>query len=71
VIGASTLSQLQAGIAFTPAEVAGPIGAFVVLGGLAIWVLTAIVRAVPEQNGGSAPPVHGHAPPARLAGNST
>ena len=42
----STLLQLQAGVELGVGEIVGPIGGFLVLGGLGVWALSAIVRAV-------------------------
>jgi hypothetical protein len=44
VIAASTVSQMTAGIRFTPGQVIGPIASFVVLGALASWVLASMLR---------------------------
>lgn len=45
-IAAQTATQLAAGIAFAPPEVAGPIGGFGIPGMLAIWVMVALLRHV-------------------------
>jgi hypothetical protein len=47
-IAAQTISQLAAGVAFTPPEIAGPIGGFALLGGFAIWVVVALLRSIME-----------------------
>lgn len=47
-IAAQTVTQLAAGIAFTPLEVVGPIGGFALLGGFAVWVMVALLRGVAE-----------------------
>ncbi len=46
VIAAQTVLQLRAGVDFAPAELVGPIGAFVTLSGFAVAALVMIVRAV-------------------------
>jgi hypothetical protein len=45
-IAASTLSQIVAGIRFTPPEIAGPIGGFLVFGALGLLVLFWLVMAM-------------------------
>ena len=45
-LAAQTATQLAAGVAFAPAEVAGPIGGFGLLGMLAVWVMVALLRHV-------------------------
>lgn len=45
MIGAQTVFQLRAGVSFTPAEIIGPIGGFVVLAVLAIGLVIAVLRA--------------------------
>ena len=47
-IGAATALQWHAGIVFAPAEWAGPIGAFAVLGLLAAWFLRSYLHALRE-----------------------
>ena len=47
-IAASTISQIRAGVSFTPGEVVGPVAGFVVLGLLAAWALFRILRGLPE-----------------------
>lgn len=54
VIGAQTASQLAAGITFTVAEVAGPIGGFSVLGVMAAALLVRTLRATAD--GAAKPP---------------
>jgi hypothetical protein len=44
MITAQTISQLAAGIAFSPAEIIGPIAGFTILGLLAIWVTVALLK---------------------------
>lgn len=44
MITAQTISQLAAGIAFSPAEIIGPIAGFAILGLLAIWVTVALLK---------------------------
>jgi hypothetical protein len=46
MIALQTIFQLAAGVSFTTAEIAGPIGGFVVLALLALWVMLAILRGV-------------------------
>lgn len=46
MIAAQSVSQLMAGVAFTPAEIAGPIGVFVVLSGVALGFLLRLLRSV-------------------------
>jgi hypothetical protein len=48
VIPAMTVFQLIAGVAFTPPQIAGPIGGFLVLGLFAAWVMIAILRQIPD-----------------------
>ena len=48
VIIAQTVSQVSAGVAFTPAEIAGPIAGFLVLAVAAIWVIVALLRHISE-----------------------
>ncbi len=40
------LAALAAGVPFTPGEMIGPVSGFVVLGLVAAWLLTAILRQV-------------------------
>jgi hypothetical protein len=47
MIAAQTVSQLSAGIAFTPGEIIGPIAGFATLGLLALWVTIAILKPLP------------------------
>jgi hypothetical protein len=44
MVTAQTISQLTAGIAFTPAEIIGPIAGFAILGLLAVWVTVALLK---------------------------
>jgi hypothetical protein len=46
LITGGTISQIQAGIEFTPAEIVGPIAGFAVLGVAGISVLVAILRRI-------------------------
>lgn len=46
LIAAQTVSQLAAGIAFTPAEIMGPMVGFATLGLLALWVTVVLLRNV-------------------------
>jgi len=41
----STIFQRQAGVPFTVAEMVGPVAGFVVLGGIALWLLVSILRS--------------------------
>jgi hypothetical protein len=45
LIALQTASQIRAGETFTAAEVAGPMGGFVVLATLALWALWSVLRA--------------------------
>jgi hypothetical protein len=45
MILAQTVFQLRADVSFTAAEVIGPIGGFLVLGALAVWLVVAVLRA--------------------------
>jgi len=45
LIVAQTVSQLAAGVTFTPAEVVGPMVGFVVIAGAALWFLIGLLRA--------------------------
>jgi hypothetical protein len=44
LIVVTTIIQLRLGVSFTPAEVAGPIGGFLLLGVLAVAVLRTLLR---------------------------
>jgi hypothetical protein len=48
LIVAQSVSQVQAGVSFTPGEMVGPIAGFAVLGLLAIWIIVAILRNISE-----------------------
>ena len=48
LIVAQTLSQVQAGVSFTPGEMVGPMAGFAVLGLLAICIIVAILRNISE-----------------------
>ena len=48
LIVAQTVSQVRAGVSFTPGEMVGPIAGFAVLGLLAIWIIVAILRNISE-----------------------
>lgn len=48
MIVAQSISQLRAGVTFTPAEIIGPISGFAVLGLLACWVLVILLRSTAE-----------------------
>lgn len=56
MLAAQTVSQLSAGVRLTPAEIAGPLGAFVVLSLAAGWVLARLLAAVAVPGTGPAPP---------------
>lgn len=49
VLTASTVSQISAGLSFTPAEIVGPIVGFAVLGLLAVGVVVAVLRRIPAR----------------------
>lgn len=53
MIAAQTVSQRAAGVSFSVAEIVGPVAGFAALGVAAMWVLAALLRAVP---GGGIPP---------------
>lgn len=55
VIGLGTLSQLQAGIAFSTGEIIGPISGFLTLGLLAIWAMVSILHRLPDSPGRPTP----------------
>jgi hypothetical protein len=46
IIAAQSISQLAAGVDFTPAQIAGPVGGFVILAAFAIWGVVAMLRGV-------------------------
>ncbi len=48
VITAQTVSQVSAGVEFTPAEMVGPVAGFVVLALVALWFMAAILRGIPD-----------------------
>ena len=48
---AQTISQLAAGIDFTPGEVIGPMAGFVVLGAIAAWCLLGLLRPLKVEMG--------------------
>jgi hypothetical protein len=48
LIVAQTVSQVQAGVSFTPGEMVGPIAGFTVLGLLAIWFFVAVLRSISD-----------------------
>jgi hypothetical protein len=48
VIPTTTVSQIAAGVSYTPPEIIGPIGGFMVLGLAAVWVTIAILRKIPN-----------------------
>ena len=45
MIVSATAFQLRAGVSFTPAEIVGPVGGFVVLAALALGLVVAVLRA--------------------------
>jgi len=51
VIVAQSVFQLRAGVSFTAAEIAGPIGGFVVLAALGVGLVVAVLRAAGEVPG--------------------
>ena len=51
VIAVQTVFQVNAGVALTSGEIIGPIAGFVILGGLAVWILILILRRVPSDVG--------------------
>lgn len=56
LIALQTVSQLSAGVAYTPGQIVGPMMGFVLLALLAIWMLVAILRDVVDP----APPTEAH-----------
>jgi hypothetical protein len=48
MIAAQTVSQLSAGISFTPGEIIGPMIGFVILAVLALWVLAILLRNISD-----------------------
>lgn len=58
MIMAQTISQLMAGIAFTPAEIIGPMIGFATLGLFALWVLVILLRKTTEPTVSQAAPSH-------------
>lgn len=48
MISAQTAFQLEAGVDFEPGEIVGPVSGFVVLAGLALWLLARTLRIVPS-----------------------
>src|SRR3954471_1587532 len=46
LIAAQTVSQLAAGVTFTPAEVAGPMAGFLLIAGAASWFLVGQLRSL-------------------------
>jgi hypothetical protein len=48
MIAAQTVSQLSAGISFTPGEIIGPMIGFVILAILALWVLAILLRNISD-----------------------
>ena len=47
-IAAQTISQLSAGLTFSPGQIIGPIAGFAVLGLIAIWLLVSILRNISD-----------------------
>jgi hypothetical protein len=45
-IAAQTLSQIAAGVSFSPGEIVGPIAGFVGLGLIALWLLVTLLRSI-------------------------
>jgi len=48
MIAAQTVSQLMAGVSFSPGEIIGPIAGFCTLGLLAFWVMVSILKNISE-----------------------
>ncbi|MFP4364142.1 MAG: hypothetical protein ACLFR1_09755 [Spirochaetia bacterium] len=48
VITLGTISQIRAGVSFTPAEIIGPISGFLVLALVSIWIIISILRKLPR-----------------------
>ena len=48
LIVAQTVSQLSAGVSFTPGQIIGPMIGFAVLAVLAVWFLSTLLRGIPE-----------------------
>jgi hypothetical protein len=46
IIAAQTMAQLSAGVVLRPAQIAGPIGGFVVLATIAVWAVVAVLRGI-------------------------
>jgi hypothetical protein len=42
----NTVLQIAAGVVFTTPEIVGPIAGFVLLGGIALWIVAIILRTV-------------------------
>lgn len=55
MIATQTVSQLLAGIAFTPAEIIGPMIGFATLGLFALWVLLILLRHTADPVTGQLP----------------
>jgi hypothetical protein len=47
-IAAQTISQVAAGVSFTPGEVVGPMAGFASLGLIALWLLIALLRNIAD-----------------------
>jgi len=58
MIAAQTVSQMEAGVAFSVPEIIGPIGRFVVLAGLSRWVLASLLQQVPSRDQPPTDPPH-------------
>lgn len=48
LIIAQTISQLMAGVTFTPAEIIGPIAGFAILGLFALWVMVILLHKITD-----------------------
>ncbi len=51
MIALQTVFQLDAGVEFTPPEIAGPMSGFIVLGAIAVWLLSRLFRAAARGEG--------------------
>lgn len=48
VIAAQTVAQVAAGVLLTPAQIAGPIGGFVILAVIAVWAVSAVLLGITQ-----------------------
>ena len=58
MIAAQTVSQIEAGVAFSLPELAGPMGGFVTLAAFSLWALASILRRVPSRLAVPDPPAN-------------